>query len=557
MEPKVPSLFDLLTATVSKWELTKIVGVGILSGGINFLFLALLNHMIALLINDQYKVFDLNYAMLFAFVIIAFIWSRKALTEYMIELSQQLFWKIRMDVLYIVLGASYVQLSSRRSQVQSVLINDVNILTQASLNIINFITSTVVVIACLIYMAFQSFTLFASTLLVSVLGILIYSLAARKNNDRFERARELENGFIHHFDAIIDGFKEIKLNIQKGKDIFHNKIHPLAHDSYQSNTGAFIGFLNNQMTGQILFYFLVSSIIVFFSVYLQETAATIVNFLFILLYLLGSIETIMVLLPGLMQAGVSGRRIAQLRSDLEPEEIQLLSSKQVSPSVPFASLELQQIYFQYDKREDSTEEAFGIGPLNLKVEKGDIVFIFGGNGSGKTTLIHTLLGLLKAQKGRIFCNDQALDPDDMSTYKSLFSTVFNDFYLFDEFYGLESFSREAADEYLALFEIQDKVDILDNGFSTTSLSTGQRKRLALIAALLEEKPILVLDEWAADQDPYFRRKFYTQIIPLLKKKGITLLAITHDDNYYHCADKLYKMEYGKLLEESSVVAQEA
>jgi putative ATP-binding cassette transporter len=101
-----------------------------------------------------------------------------------------------------------------------------------------------------------------------------------------------------------------------------------------------------------------------------------------------------------------------------------------------------------------------------------------------------------------------------------------------------------------MFELEGKVKIEGNTFSTTDLSTGQRKRLALIAALLEEKPVLVMDEWAADQDPYFRKKFYTEILPLLKQEDITIIAITHDDKYYNCADRLYKMDYGKLKEES-------
>jgi len=201
------------------------------------------------------------------------------------------------------------------------------------------------------------------------------------------------------------------------------------------------------------------------------------------------------------------------------------------------------------------DKAFGIGPVNFEIQKGDTIFIYGGNGSGKTTFVHTVLGLRIPSAGEIRYNNILVEDDNYPDYRTAFAVVFSDFYLFNELVGLENVNMEKWEYYLQLFEIEDKVTMEKGVFSTTDLSTGQRKRLALIAALLEEKPILVMDEWAADQDPYFRRKFYTEIIPLLKKEGFTIIAITHDDKYYHCADKLYKMDYGKLIAESVSVYQ--
>jgi putative ATP-binding cassette transporter len=177
------------------------------------------------------------------------------------------------------------------------------------------------------------------------------------------------------------------------------------------------------------------------------------------------------------------------------------------------------------------------------------VFIYGGNGSGKTTFVSMLLGLLLPTTGGVYYNNFLIDEQYSQSYSSLFGVVFSDFYLFDEFYGIEQLDSEKLAYYLRLFEIDGKVQIENGRFSTTHLSTGQRKRLALITALLEGKPLLVLDEWAADQDPYFRKKFYTQIIPELKEAGFTIIAITHDDKYYNCASLLYKMEDGKLVRE--------
>jgi putative ATP-binding cassette transporter len=141
--------------------------------------------------------------------------------------------------------------------------------------------------------------------------------------------------------------------------------------------------------------------------------------------------------------------------------------------------------------------------------------------------------------------DPVVYADNKRQYRSLYSPVFSDFHLFDQLYNVED--ENEVNEYLKFFEIDHKVNFSEGKFSTSDLSTGQRKRLALIACIVENKPILVLDEWAADQDPVFRKKFYLEILPLLKSKGFTIIAITHDDAYFDTADCLFKMSEGALI----------
>ena len=87
----------------------------------------------------------------------------------------------------------------------------------------------------------------------------------------------------------------------------------------------------------------------------------------------------------------------------------------------------------------------------------------------------------------------------------------------------------------------------DGRFSTLDLSTGQRKRLAMVAALLDDKPIYIFDEWAADQDPGFRRYFYEGLLGELKARGKTVLAVTHDDRYFGVADRVVKRGEGGVV----------
>jgi putative ATP-binding cassette transporter len=416
-------------------------------------------------------------------------------------------------------------------------------LTQASQSIIDFFTATVLTVACFVYMATLSWVLFGITLLVAFSGIAIYRLRAGVNIKNLQTARTLENNFQSSFNAILNGFKELFMDARKGRHIYEQQVVPVSEKAYKNNTKAYIGFLNNQITGYTMFYTLIAAILIYLNTALKIEVKYTVTFVFTLLYLLGAINTIMVLMPVLVRAKIAAGRLLDLKDRLEKDDRPLVAG----PSLKFKEqITVSDLVYHYGTADNS----FSIGPIDLNIQKGDVVFIYGGNGSGKTTFVHTLLGLHIPTGGEIRFNNIAIDNGLYPEYKSLFGVVFSDFYLFNELLGIDTIDMNRWHYYLRLFELEEKVSIDKGVFSTTDLSTGQRKRLALIAALLENKPVLVLDEWAADQDPYFRKKFYTEIIPFLKEEGFTIIAITHDDRYYHCADKLLKMEYGKLIAES-------
>jgi len=130
---------------------------------------------------------------------------------------------------------------------------------------------------------------------------------------------------------------------------------------------------------------------------------------------------------------------------------------------------------------------------------------------------------------------------------NFFSAIFIDFHLFDRFYGIQNgIDPKKVNDLLKLMKLDHKVTVQNNQFSTTDLSTGQRKRLAMIIAIMEDKPIYVFDERAADQSPGFRDYFYYQLLPSLKQKGKTVIAVTHDQQYFDIADRILEMDYGCL-----------
>ena len=219
--------------------------LGILSGLSSFLFLAALNFVIGQLLMGTYTSVNPTYILVFSLIIVAFIWSRRALTHKMIKLAQNIFWKVRSDILGVVLKADYEQIGRYKDRIQSSLTFDVSVITEGSLNLIQFLTSLVVVMTCFAYMAFESLPLFAVTLVIAFLGVGVYLVRSSRNNKQLIDARALEDNFITYFNSLLNGSKEIQIDPEKGKVIYQQKILPLAGKAYSYNTRAFIGFLNN------------------------------------------------------------------------------------------------------------------------------------------------------------------------------------------------------------------------------------------------------------------------------------------------------------------------
>lgn len=534
----------MVLPVIGKSGLAKYIGLGILSGLCSFLFINTVTKVVGLIIAGNFTVISKEYIVIFTAIILLFMWTRRTLALGISTLSQRIFWELRQQILILVLRSNYRQLSVRKDKIYAAMVNDVGALTNASLSVIDFFIAGIMSVACLLYLLSISWILFLITLGVASLGVCLYYITAKSNMRGFQRARQLENTFQENFNAILNGFKEIYIEPKKGKYIHEEKINRIAQDSFRNNVSALAGFINNNITGQVLFYVLIASVLLFFSITLQIPSTSIVSFVFTLIFLLGSIQTIMVLLPVLIRAGVATNHLMDLKKELEENSSRdMLKLPGIRPA--FEQLFIRRLEFHYENE----RTAFRIGPIDLLVNKGEVIFIYGGNGSGKTTFIYAVLGLSFPSSGEILLNAVRVKEDSYTDYRSHFAVVFSDFYLFSEIMGVSDIDQEKARYYIRLFELEDKVSMQGNSFSTTGLSAGQRKRLALIAALMEEKPLLVMDEWAADQDPCFRKKFYTEIIPLLKQDGFTIIAITHDDKYYHCADRLFRMTEGALTEE--------
>ena len=264
------------------------------------------------------------------------------------------------------------------------------------------------------------------------------------------------------------------------------------------------------------------------------------------LYAITPLRGILNTLPVLSQTNVALEKIESLGLSLTEPVTEPIFPTGSDFNSDWSSLELVNIHHAY--RGDREEHQFALNNINLKFQPGKIVFIVGGNGSGKSTLVKLITGLYTPDRGTILFDNTPITDDNREWYRQQFSVVFYDFYLFERLLGIEAYRHTEIQNYLKLLEIEHKVTVEDNVLSTINLSQGQRKRLALLTAYLEDRPIYVFDEWASDQDPVFKNIFYKKLLPELKSRGKTVIAVSHDDRYFEECDRLIKLDYGRVIE---------
>jgi len=209
-------------------------------------------------------------------------------------------------------------------------------------------------------------------------------------------------------------------------------------------------------------------------------------------------------------------------------------------------LELRGVGHKY--YHEVSDDMFALGPIDLAFEPGEVTFLVGGNGSGKTTFAKLLVGLYPPESGEVFLNGHPVGLHDRDAYRQLFTAVFSDFHLFDRLLHTDALDVDRrGNALIRKLHLQHKVQVRNGAFSTRALSQGQRKRLALVVASLEDRPFLVFDEWAADQDPVFKEVFYREVLPELRAMGKAVLVISHDDRYFSLADRLVRLENGQVV----------
>ncbi|WP_223570143.1 cyclic peptide export ABC transporter [Pseudomonas sp. BF-R-26] len=452
-----------------------------------------------------------------------------------------------------VLLAPIEQIERYRShRLIPVLTHDVDTVSSFAFSFAPLAIAFTVTLGCLSYLAYLSLPMFALLLVALVIGTVVQYVARAKGIKGFEAAREAEDELQKHYSAIAAGAKELRIHRPRRQRMFSQRIEGTADYICNTHIRSINTFVVAKTFGSMLFFVVIGLALALQSFWLGTDKAVLSGFVLVLLYMKGPLEYLVITLPVVSRANIAFKRIADLAEQFSSPEPHLLLSDKNTPKTVVEHLELRDVHYAFPPVDGS--KPFTLGPVNLSIAQGEIVFIVGENGGGKTTLIKLLLGLYAPQGGEIILNGSPVLASNRDDYRQLFTTIFADYFLFDELVQGDQQVPEDANRYLERLEIAHKVSIRDGAFSTTDLSTGQRKRLALLNAWLEERPVLVFDEWAADQDPVFRRIFYTELLPELKYLGKTIIVISHDDRYFDVADQLVRMEAGQVISEKAPAA---
>jgi len=444
-----------------------------------------------------------------------------------------------------VLSAPIEQIERYRShRLIPVLTHDVDTISDFAFAFAPLAISLTVTLGCMGYLAMLSWPMFLIMVVAILIGTGIQYFAQGRGIKGFFAARDAEDELQKHYNAIAEGAKELRIHRPRRQRMFNSGIKGTADFICKTQIKSINTFVIAKSFGSMLFFVVIGLALALQSFWPSADKTVMSGFVLVLLYMKGPLEHLVGTLPVVSRAQIAFRRIAELSAQFSSPEPHLLLSDQGKKAEPVQSLELKDVRYAFPAVGEA--KPFTLGPVNLKIEQGDIVFIVGENGCGKTTLIKLLLGLYPPQQGEIRLNGECVTALTRDDYRQLFTTVFADYYLFDDVVQGDTHIPDDANKYLQRLEIAHKVSVQDGSFTTTDLSTGQRKRLALVNAWLEERPVLVFDEWAADQDPTFRRIFYTELLPDLKRLGKTIIVISHDDRYFDVADQLVRMDAGKV-----------
>ena len=483
------------------------------------------------------------------FIVVYYVFS--SYSEYLLlSLSQEELCRLRLSFSRRVLELPLKRIEEIGGpDLMASLTNDLERIVTTLRQLPTLFISGSMIIGAGLYVAWLSWSLFLITMLLMFAGVYLYRLPLRKLTLLQRYWILLRDGWDHlfrHFHALTHGTKELLIHRERREKFFdlclRTTCFQLRDDAIRGKTIQNLFF----RVGDTLYLVVLGLILFILAPWLKIEHQVLTGYIMAGLFVLSPLGSILNFGPNFGEAMIALDKLKTLGVSLEeegrqsPPEAGIVEKAGTEPL-----LRLEGVTYRY--RREAEDGEFHLGPISLEIHEGETAFIVGGNGSGKTTLLKLLCGLYVPEDGKIFWRGEEVTVENRESYRQFFSVVFSDFYLFDTLFGLESVSRDReARKYLRRLQLDKKVAVTDGKLSTVELSQGQRKRLALLTAYLEDRPFYMFDEWAAYQDPVFKGVFYREILPELKEQGKTLLVITHDDAWYDRADRIVKLQDGQI-----------
>src|SRR6201993_1629975 len=461
--------------------------------------------------------------------------------------------KLRVRIMDMIRRSELLEVEKiGRSRIVAAVTSDTAVLTQASNMLCFTVQGAVLIFFVGLYVAYLSIAAFLLTLVIVVGAGTIFHYKNKRLAAQKSESAAWERRLFDRLTDFLDGFKEVRLNAARSDDLFHDALDV-------SKTAANIKIRTQAetfkmiVTSQISMYILLGAV-VFVAPNLSDTlgGASIAKTTTALLFVVGACFGLVQSIPILLNANAAAGRIDRLEQSLQ-ETLVEEERRAITAPKRFERVEMRNIEFRYTDRFSDT--VFKIGPIDFTLQQGELVFIIGGNGSGKSTFLRVLSGLYPPDSGEVLLDGRPVTDANRDEYRGLMSAIFFDYHLFQRLYGIADADPSDVNRLLTQFRLADKTALSNGEFRTLDLSGGQRRRLALIVSLLEKRPIMLLDEWTAEQDPEFRLKFYDELLPDRMRAGATIVVITHDDRYLdelHLPARRIKMDYGRIVEQRSM-----
>ncbi|MCQ8129794.1 cyclic peptide export ABC transporter [Methylomonas rivi] len=524
----------------SSWiTISGVLLTGLLSGFSNAALIAFINTSLAGGLNMR------DAPWWFAGLALTVLLSRFASHYLLNRFSTQLVSDLRQHISRLILKAPYPDLQKiGKSVLLGHLTEDVGAIANASELFPILCINVAIVTGCMAYLSWLSWQLAAVLAGVILFGTTTFNLCKNIPLRSIRKARDEYDALSKGFSALTEGVRELKLHHHRSERFLAESLAGSAEAYRRHSFRATVGYLCINQWIQLLYYLTIGAILYVFPLWRTLSHEIVSGYVVVFLFMMSPLTLVTNSLPVFSRAKVSLNKVLQLDDALAAQNPAARSADTLA-QYDFGTLTLSGLTHHFHREKEN--RSFMLGPIDLTFHPGELVFLIGGNGSGKTTLAMLLIGLYHPEQGVIRWNGEIIDSRNLNAYMQNFSVIFSDFYLFDELYGLDiERHRSALDDYLHRLHLHHKVEIVDGRFSSVNLSQGQRKRLALLVAYLEDRPFYVFDEWAADQDPEFKHVFYTELLPALKAQGKTVLAITHDDKYFYLADRCIKLAEGRI-----------
>lgn len=527
-----------------RWALYFSVAVGLLSGfGLSGLMSVI--HR-ALEGNPEYY-----FKLLLAFFVLWIVYGFACIfSEFLlIRMSEKVTFRVKLGLVDQIFRKELRALEEiGEDRLLTIIVEDVEAIKNLVARLPNAFINIAIVTGCYGYMLWLSAPLFLFNICFLFAAIALYKIPGSIAKRSLARVREVSDEVVKQFRYLTQGIKELLLHRRKRHEFLSNHLHANNDEFMKRSISAKSIYIISQRFGELLVLANIGCLLFILPRFYKVDAHVLTGFILACLFSLSPLTTLLSFIPQWIKVNVALEKVQGYGFDIfnpPPEEHGNVPIPEI-PHMNTNQLKLENITFEY--KDELNDDRFVVGPASFHLNSGELTFLVGGNGTGKTTLAKIICGLYPPMGGQIVWNGETINSSNREDFHQNFSVVFSDYFLFRHLIGISPEQIEDnAERYLKTLRLREKVSVRNGAFSTIDLSHGQRKRLALLAACLEDRPIYIFDEWAAGQDTSFKKVFYEEILMDLKKRNKMVLVITHDDNYFPIADRLIKIEDGKIV----------